>query len=182
MVSSTPSYSTSQYLQQAQKAIDKFEYELAVKILKRAFEQDSLNSFISFSIATCLLELDSSEQSQEAQQLENDEMAVGEEEGEAAEILLDSGSLQQGAKDWLELALKNFDDSMREGGEEQQVQRWQIYLSLAQLSAGEKAVEYYEASVADVKKVSTYCQSQESANQLIIRFPIHLLDSIHTGK
>lgn len=180
MVSSTPSYSTSQYLQQAQKAIDKFEYELAVKILKRAFEQDSLNSFISFSIATCLLELDSSEQSQEALQLDNDEMAVGE-DGESAEILLESRSLQQGAKDWLELALKNFDDSVRRGGEEQLVQRWQIYLSLAQLSAGEKAVEYYEASVADVKKVCA-SYSEERANQLIIRRPVHFLDSIPTRK
>lgn len=155
MVVSQPSYSTSQYLQQAQKAIDKFEYELAIKILKRAFAQDPHNSFISFSIATCLLELDNARQEQEP--LANAEMLVGD-SGDNDEDLLD-GTRSFNAKEWLERALQNLDiegpvDAVVGVQVPPQAQRWQIYLSLAQLSVGEKSVEYYEASVADLKKVS----------------------------
>lgn len=138
-------YTTAQYLTQAQKSIDKFEFEIAFQILKRSFEQDA-NSVVAFRIATCLQEMAATQDSKEL-------------------VLLSNGQ-QENVREWLEKALLGLDGGQKERLEDS-VSRWQINLSLAQLSVERKAVEYYERSVDELERILAEDIGGDSRNTLI---------------
>ena len=152
MVSATE-FTTEQYLRQANLSIDKFEYELAIKILLRSFQKEP-NSLVAFKLATCLLELSNKDDTRGTLTVE-------------LQLSLQEKELVDCAQEWLEKSLTSFDKLCIPAGES--VCKWQIYLSLAQLNCGEKAVEYYRESVSDLKNdvVQLNEKSQEQTNTLI---------------